>query len=177
MLEQEQNKRVCQTLVELNGPLRSYYTYASRTCRSADGCEKWIAHMAADGIQTHFRELFDELYDFQSLEKCGFMVHEHELKGASQGDIVEEGEYANLSGMLALHSIAARAMRLSWLTIGWPQRLNRCLSGNEMAEDTINELKRDHLMWQEFFLWCTLHVDARRLAPISPSVQAGTALR
>jgi len=79
------------------------------------------------------------------------MVHEQELKGASQGDIVEEDEYASLSGMLALHSIAARATRLSWLTIGWPQRLNRCLSGDELAEDTINELKGDHLLWHEFF--------------------------
>ena len=57
MLEQEQNKRVCQTLVELNGHFRSFYTYASKTCRSADGCETWMAHMVADGIQTHFREL------------------------------------------------------------------------------------------------------------------------
>ena len=56
MLEQEQNKRVCQTLVELNGPLRSFYTYASKTCRSADGCETWMAHMAGDGVQEHFRE-------------------------------------------------------------------------------------------------------------------------
>ena len=80
------------------------------------------------------------------MEKCGFMVHEHELKGASQGDMVEEDEYANWAGMLALHSIAARATRLSWLTIGWPQRLNRCLNGNEMAEDAIDELKRDHLL-------------------------------
>ena len=97
--------------------------------------------------------------------------------GASQGDTVEEDEYANLAGMLVLHSIAARATRLSWLTIGWSQRLNRCLSGNEMAEGTINEFKRDHLLWQEFFLWCMLRVDARRHAPISPSAQAGTALR
>jgi hypothetical protein len=54
------------------------------------------------------------------------MVHEHELKGAFEGEILEEDEYANLAGMLALRSIAARATRLSWLTIGWPQRLNRC---------------------------------------------------
>jgi hypothetical protein len=56
MLEQEQNKRVCQILVELSGPLRSFYTYASKTCRSADGCETCMAHMAGDGVQEHFRE-------------------------------------------------------------------------------------------------------------------------
>ena len=97
--------------------------------------------------------------------------------GASQGDMVEEDEYANLVGMLALRSIAARAARLSWLAIGWPLRLSRCLHGNEMAEDTINEFKGDRLLWQEFFLWRTLHVDARRHAPISPSAQVGTTLR
>ena len=68
MLEQEQNKRVCQILVELSGPLRSFYTHASKPCRSADGCEVWMARMAADGIQNHFPEFLNTIYDVQGLE-------------------------------------------------------------------------------------------------------------
>ena len=134
MLELEGNKRVCDCLGVQGQVFQDFYTDAARSCRSAHGCERWLSRLAVGGLQSHLRAFMDSLANYGKLEQCGFLLSQVDMASAQPGTVEEEDEFANLLGMLSLHATSFRAIRLAWLSSGWPWRLVRCLESDEMAQ-------------------------------------------
>ena len=145
------NQRICSVLGALGKPIQDFAAESGRACRSADKLEPWFIKMAATGVQAHLAEFMRTLSDVPVLQACGFLLNDLEMRNASEEDIFEDDEMADLLGTTAMHSVHFRQKRLAYMNLGVPWGLCKCLLNDEWAEKGMQTFKDHTLLWDLFF--------------------------
>ena len=77
---------------------------------------KWVGGGAID----HLKDCLKPLFDFQALEKCGFVMYKDEAVKLEMGETHVEDEFAEIMFDFGLENLANRARRLLHVLRGWP---------------------------------------------------------
>ena len=142
MMDNGNNYRICQNIIEISKCLPPFYADASKNCRSADGCEKWSIDMAAEGVFRHLEGIMGVSADLGALERCNFLVDPSLLKNMPAEETITEDDFADHFGMFQLELLALRGRRLLYF-MGWPHRMKACPKSPAIAEVVMNEFKLD----------------------------------
>ena len=137
------NQRICSVLGALGKPIQDFAAEAARECRSADKLEAWFPKLAATGVQEHLASFMRKLSDVSVLQACGFLLNGLEMNNASEDDIYEDDEMADLLGTTVMHSVHFRQKRMAYINLGVPWSLSTCLINAEWAKKGMQTFK-DH---------------------------------
>jgi hypothetical protein len=156
ILQQSDHRRIVQITCAYSRPVDKYHTTQNRECRSARESQLWLLEMTSGGYTKFLRSFLELLTDRSVLVDAGFKVDA--IVADLPGDLsvplldellIEENEYADLSGQMVLAYLTEFAVRGLWLS-SWPARMTNQMKSHALAVKVIDEYKLDLEVFDAF---------------------------
>lgn len=153
MLSDPGNKKLAEIVLAVSVPLRRWHQHQNVELRSTEGTEKWLRAQIGGGYMKHCEQIIGRLYSHEALSNCGFSLpaSARDLEHPQHNmELVVDDDFANTFGSLCLSLLGCRCKRGLSMLESYPTRLTLLLEGGDIAQQTVDEFRKHHSIWEEF---------------------------
>lgn len=143
-----------RVVLELVRPLELWHGQQHEQLRTASASESWMLRQLFGGFFSTLYEIVRTVSAEHSLERVQLTLP-HAARAVDDRDLdaclaFKEDRLATTMADGALLLAALRMQRCLWMLRGWPNRLVICLRGGDIAQATVDCLKQDWELFQQF---------------------------
>lgn len=149
MLGEPWHRHLTAAIVEVGRPLHIWHKDQNHQLRSAPESLKWLVQMTTGQFFEHVRGIFGVLFSVSALQNIGLDMRCFSGATGCEKMLPDEGsagwqdDLSDIFGDLAMALGGRRLVRCAFMWRGWPLRMAGILAEGPMADDVVQEFKRD----------------------------------